>query len=169
MSQDVSTFWNDLQPFILLISAFGALLTALFTGLLFWTRHELPDIFAGVKSNSQPSEPDLVTRHVEFNLELDRMRATSIHSKWFVDEISITSPRRKWIAVAGGSRTNEVGDRIYSGSGYWTDRIPYHPPVAWGVFLLHPDAPDYLKLSFRLRLKSRHRVKRKVDVMLQKI
>jgi hypothetical protein len=166
MSQDVSTLWNDLQPFILLISALGALLTALFTGLLFWTRHELPADFAEVKSNSQPSEPDLVTRHVEFNLEFDRMTATVIHSKWVVDEISITYPRHKWIAVAGGSRMNEVGERIYSCGGYWTDRIPYYPPVAGGVFLLHPDAPDYLKLSFRLRLKSCHRVKRKVDVTL---
>ena len=58
---------------------------------------------------------------------------------------------------------------IYSRGGFWTDRVTYHPPLAWGVFLPHPDAPDYLKLSFRLRLKSRHRVKRKVDVTLQKI
>lgn len=154
---------------MLLISALGAFLTALFTGLLFWTRHELPDIVAKIRrAKSGSGEPDLVTRYAEFNLEFDMGRATyeQQRSKWVVDEICIVGSPHKWLALAGPPRLGDKGQMHgYRLGGAWTDTIRYYPPVPRAVFLIHPAAPAPLILSFRVRLRFRLSVKRRVDVI----
>ena len=118
-------------------------------------RHELPEIVAQVIGYEysvghyirfyQPKEPS--------------------PSKWLIDEIRIVDPPHKWIARAGEGQWNDFGEFIgYSLGGDWTNRIRYDPPVDSGEFLPHPDAPKHLCLSFRVRLRSRLRFKRKVDV-----
>ena len=170
---------------LLLISAFGAILTALFTGLLSWERHELPALgiesgtrtpspkagssdWKVVKPDSKAGSSDWVGRRVDFYLP-----GKPEQSKWLIDEIRIAKPRQKFIAEPGESMmvAKKVGKDIhehvvYSPGSDWTNRIRYDPPVTSGMFLVHSDAPEYPRFSFHIRLRYRSRIKRKMDVTL---
>lgn len=162
MYQDILIFLDDLPSFVPFITAIGAFLTAVFTGLLYWGRHGLPEIVAWAhEADHKDHTSDVVGRYVEFRLPTDTSR-----SNWLVDEVRIAKPRHKWIAVADEAKRNDFGEFIgHSLGGDWTDRIRYCPPVDSETFLLHPDAPKHLRFSFRVRLRHRFRVKRKVDVI----
>ena len=173
------------EVILLLISAFGVILTALFTGLISWERHELPalGIEAGeirpnskagssdwqvVKPNSKAGSSDWVGRRVDFYLP-----GKPAQSKWLIDEIRVTKPRRKLIAEPGEAMMvadklgkDIHGRMVYSPGSDWTNRIRYDPPVTAGKFLIHPDAPEHPRFSFRIRLRYRSRIKRKMDVTL---
>lgn len=163
MRQDILTFWNNLPSFVPFITAIGALLTAVFTGLLYRGRHELPGITSQVvdyNSYKADNYPDLVGRFVSFYLPTGPAR------RWLIDEIRITKSHHKWIARAEEGQWQQINNFIgYPLSGDWTDRIKYDPPIKSGDFLLHPDAPKHLRFSFRVCLRYRFRVKRWVDVI----
>lgn len=163
MWQDILVFWNNLPPLVPSITAVGVLVTALFTGLLYRGRHGLPEniVAQDDRSSSKTSNSDLVHRSVNFYLPTKPSL-----SNWLIDEIRMAGPRHKWIARAGEGQWNESGGFTgYYLGGDWTDRIRYDPPIRSGVFLIHPDAPKHLRFSFRVRLRYRLRVKRKVDVI----
>ena len=115
----------------------------------FWARHGRPDIRTEpLKRALKLTGPDAEARAVRFRQPLD--------SRWLVYEIGTDSQQDRWLAVLQGARR----------SGPWTDRISYHPPVSSASFLLHPDAPASLRVSFRARLQSYSRILCKVDVIL---
>ena len=129
----------------LALSVFG-----LWIGLeRFWVRHGRPDIRTEpLKRALKRTGPDAEARAVRFRQSSD--------ARWLVYEVNTDSRQHRWLAVLQGSRR----------SGPWTDRLSYHPPVDSASFLLHPDAPASLRLSFRARLRSYSRILCKVDVLL---
>ena len=131
---------------VLALSVFG-----LWIGLeRFWARHGRPDIRTEpLKRALKLTGPDAEARAVRFRQPPD--------SRWLVYEVSTDSRQHRWLAVLQGSRR----------SGSWTDRLSYHPPIDSASFLLHPDAPESLRLSFRARLRSYSRILCKVDVLLE--
>ena len=131
---------------VLVLSVFG-----LWIGLeRFWARHGRPDIRTEpLKRALKLTGPDADARAVRFHQPGD--------ARWLVYEVSTDSRQHRWLAVLQGSRR----------SGSWTDRLSYHPPIDSASFLLHPDAPDSLRLSFRARLRSYSRILCKVDVLLE--
>ena len=132
---------------VLALSAVG-----LWIGLeRFWVRHGRPDIRTEpLKRALKLTGPDAEARAVRFHQPPD--------ARWLVYEVRTDSPQHRWLAVLQGSRR----------SGSWTDRLSYHPPVDSASFLLHPDAPASLRLSFRARLRSYSRILCKVDVPLDR-
>ncbi len=113
-------------------------------------------------NTSEAHNPHLVRRYLSFHMPRD----SSSWSKWVIDEVRIAKSRHKWIAVPGEDKRNNFGEfEGYALGGAWTDRIRYDPPVDDELFLLHPDAPKNLIFKFRIRLRSRLRTKRKVDVI----
>ena len=117
----------------------------------FWARRGRPDIRTEpLKRSLKLTGPDADARAVSFRQPLDAAR-------WLVYEVGTDSQHHRWLAVLQGSRR----------SGRWTDRLSYYPPVSSGSFLLHPDAPEPLRLSFRARLRSYGRIQCKVDVILK--
>ena len=165
MWQDILTFWNSLPSFVPLITAGGALLTAVFTGLLYRGRHEPPAIVTHVRrSNSKAGNSDLEGRYISFYMPPESEQ--SKQSKWLIEEVRIAKHRCKWIAVAGEGQRNDFGEFIgYPLGGDWTNRIRYDPPVYREKLRLHPDAPKHLRFSFRVCLRYRFRVKRWVHVI----
>ena len=130
----------------LALSVFG-----LWIGLeRFWARHGRPDIRTEpLKRALKLIGPDADARAIRFRQPSD--------ARWLVYEVSTDSRQHRWLAVLQGARR----------SGSWTDRLSYHPPVDGASFLLHPDAPESLRLSFRARLQSYSRILCKVDVLLE--
>ena len=117
----------------------------------FWARHGRPDIQTEPLQRAlKLTGPDADARAIRFHQPDD--------ARWLVYEVSTDSPQHRWLAVLQGSRR----------SGSWTDRLSYHPPVDGASFLLHPDAPASLRLSFRARLQSYSRILCKVDVLLDR-
>ena len=117
----------------------------------FWARHGRPDIRTEpVQRALKLTGPDADARAIRFQQPGD--------ARWLVYEVSTDSRQHRWLAVLQGSRR----------SGSWTDRLSYHPPVDSASFLLHPDAPESLRLSFRARLRSYSRILCKVDVLLDR-
>ena len=117
----------------------------------FWARHGRPDIRTEpVQRALKFTGPDADARAVRFQQPGD--------SRWLIYEVCTDSRQNRWLAVLQGSRR----------SGSWTDRLSYHPPVDSASFLLHPDAPESLRLSFRARLRPYNRILCKVDVLLDR-
>ena len=189
MSQDVSTFLNDLLPFVPYITVAVLFLSAVLAVLHRRERHGLPEnIVAQVNSPASPfmrpnkdgksdwqairpaskaGNSDWVARRVEFYLPAKPPR-----SKWLIDEIRIAKSRYNWLTVPGEGmlirdKLSEYPKEsiVYSPGGDWTNRIRYDTPVESGNFLLHPDAPKKLTFLFRVCLRYRPRVKRWVDVI----
>ena len=133
----------------LLALVLGAL--GLWVGLeRFWARHGRPDIRTEpLKRSLKLSGPEADARAVRFRQPSD--------ARWLIYEVSTDSRQHRWLAGLQGARR----------SGSWTDRLSYHPPVDSASFLLHPDAPASLHLSFRARLQSYSRILCKVDVLLE--
>lgn len=133
----------------LLVLALGVF--GLWIGLeRFWARHGRPDIRTEPLQRAlKLTGPDADARAVRFHQPGD--------ARWLVYEVSTDSRQHRWLAVLQGSRR----------SGSWTDRLSYHPPIDSASFLLHPDAPASLRLSFRARLRSYSRILCKVDVLLE--
>ena len=131
---------------VLVLSAVG-----LWIGLeRFWARHGRPDIRTEPLQRAlKLTGPDAAARAIRFRQPGD--------ARWLVYEVSTDSRQHRWLAGLQGSRR----------SGSWTDRLSYHPPVDGASFLLHPDAPASLHLSFRARLQSYSRILCKVDVLLE--
>ena len=132
----------------LLVLALGVF--GLWIGLeRFWARHGRPDIRTEPLQRAlKRTGPDADARAVRFRQPGD--------ARWLVYEVSTDSHQHRWLAGLQGSRR----------SGSWTDRLSYHPPIDSASFLLHPDAPASLRLSFRARLRSYSRILCKVDVLL---
>ena len=130
----------------LALSVFG-----LWIGLeRFWARHGRPDIRTEpLQRTLKLTGSDADARAVRFHQPGD--------ARWLIYEVSTDSRQHRWLAVLQGSRR----------SGSWTDRLSYHPPIDSASFLLHPDAPASLRLSFRARLRSYSRILCKVDVLLE--
>ncbi len=152
-----------MDSLLLLISAIGGAIAAGTGLLLYWSRHGLPNISAtALEHTPKAHDSDLVTREVRFRQPTDT-------SKWLVYEVHISKPRHKWISVLGDPVWNDFGEFTGYHPGDWADRIRYDPPVADGSFLLHPDAPEHMKFSFRTCLRSRSRIKRKADVYVSTV
>ena len=152
-----------MELYLLLITAIGSCIAA-FTGLLsFRSRYGLPHIQARLQEhdfvNPNP-ERKVLRRVVSFNQSDDP-------PEWLVCEVSISKKRRrKWCSMPGEEVRNNWGEFVgcYD-NGDWKNRIKYDPPVKSELFLLHPDAPDHLWLSFRTILIAHPRIKRKVRVL----
>lgn len=138
-------------PVLIGLTALAISVIGLWIGLeRFWERHGRPDIRTELlKRNLKLTGPDSEALAVSFRQPSD--------SRWLVYEVRTDSRQNRWIAVLRGSRRY----------GPWTDRISYHPPVSNESFLLHPDAPEHLRLSFCARLRSYSRIQCKVGVLLK--
>ena len=162
MGQLVSIFFENLDAFLLLISAIGSVVAAC-TGLLIYRSQERsPDILAKTQQLDlviKSPSPELVSRTVGFHLPPDS-------SRWLVYEVRIAKSRHNWLAVPGEKGRNPEGGVVlgYFPDGDWTDRIRYEPPVSTGGVLLHPAAPPYPNLLCLVRLRSHFRTKRWVKV-----
>ena len=159
MDQLASIFWNNWPTF--LMGGVG-IATVLLSILTLRARDELPEIACWVTDDTSIADhPHFFRYYLHFRMPLDPSP-----SKWVVDKVRIAKSRHKWIAVAGEDERDDHGNFLgWPLGGAWTDRIRYDPPVDDKLFLLHPDAPENLSFKFRIRLRSRLRKKRTVDVL----
>ena len=158
--------WDNLDSVLRLMTAIGSLVAAGASLLLLYrSRERAPDIIARTQNLElaiKSTSPELVSRTVGFHLPPDPAR-------WLVYEVRLAKSRHNWLAVPGEEGRNHEGGVVlgYFRCGDWTDRIRYEPPVSKGLVLLHPDAPPYPTLFFRVRLRSHSyfRTKRRVKVL----
>ena len=174
MDQLTSIFLDNWHPFL---TVGLGIATAWLALLQFWARDELPEIARWVTDDtSKADNPHFFRYYLHFRMPLDPSPSPldpspspldSSPSKWVIDKVRIAKSCHKWIAVPGEGKRDDHGNFLGCPlGGAWTDRIRYDPPVDDELFLLHPDAPKNLRFKFRIRLRSRLRKKRTVDVSL---
>ena len=145
---------------VLLLIAAVSSLVAMATGLLKLRKQvEEPVIVAKTLNLSQ--SPELLNRMVEF-------KQLSDASAWVVDEIRISRLGKKWIGTDGEPVRNPYGEFVgYEMVSNWERRLTFNPPVRNGSFLLHPEAPKGLTISFRVVLRGQPGVRRRLKVFLE--
>ena len=149
----------SLETVLLVFTAITSFIAAA-AGILKLRRHvELPVILA--KTIEYHQAPDLLTREIRFEQLTDP-------SAWVVNEVKTSILGNKWICVMGEPVRNKYGEFLgYKPGGEWGNRITFNPPSLDGCFLLHPEAPSGLILSFRVALRGQPRVLRSIRVFLE--
>ena len=120
--------------------------------LYYQTREKSPDI---IVETQKPTKSG--TRIVRFHMTTN---------KWMIYEVRSAKSYDNWMAVPGKTVRDDKGAVIaHHPSGPWRDRIQCNQLVPGDTVLLHPDAPEYPALLFRVHLRSRPSTRRKVKVV----
>ena len=139
MDQLASFFWDNLEAFLLSITAIASLVAASVSVLVYRAQKGSPDIIATCRTwgeSSQAPDAELVTRTVDFHQPPEHQATWPTRpARWMVYEVRIAESRHKWIAVPGKAKRNAPRLEIlgYALDGDWTDRIRYDSPVGGGV------------------------------------
>lgn len=149
---------NSFETFLLATAAVSGTIAALAGLLNLRTRYELPIISARrIEYASDSRNSSIQHREVTFE-------QPARPSLWLVHEVSIPKCHHRWLAKVGDDVRNDYGESVgFRLSGDWINRIRFTPPVNNGHFLLHPDAPPNLRFSFKVVLRSRPNIKRRVS------
>ena len=148
-----------LESILLVFTAITSCIAAV-TGILKLRRNiELPAIAA--RTINRPENSELESREIQF----EQLTNPSV---WIVNEVRTSTFGRRWLCKIGEPVRNSIGMFIgYKLESEWVSRLTFDPPVQDGGFLLHPEAPEKLTLSFTVALRGRPRVRRRVRVFLE--
>ena len=150
----------SLEIILLVFTAITSLIAAV-TGVLRLRRHvELPAISAKTVNRSEST--DLLNREIQF-------KQLTNPSIWVVNEVKTSTFGEKWMCITSDPVWNDYGEFLgyRQESAEWSRCLKFNPPIRDGEFLLHPDAPHELILSFKVALRGQSRIKRKIKVFLE--
>lgn len=141
------------------ISGIGTL-TIIGIGLLnlyYQIREKSPDIIV------ETLKPAPLSLHEKLGIRIVRFYITT--NKWTIYEVRSAKSYDNWLTVPEKPARDEKGAVIaHPPPGIWRDRIQ-RALIPGNTVLLHPDAPEYPTLLFRVRLRSRPSTRRKVKVV----